>query len=78
MLGDDTAQTLGNDERDLQRRLGQHDDEFLAAIAGDEIEAANMTRDARGDFLQHGIAGLMAVAVIDALEPVDIEEQRRL
>ena len=57
--------------------LGQHHDEFLAAIAREEVERPHVARDARRHLAQHFVAGGMAVRVVDALEPVDVEEEQR-
>ena len=51
--------------------------EFLAAVAAGEIDVADRLADAQREFAQHVVAGVVAVAVVDRLEVVDVEHQHR-
>ena len=62
------AQALGARQRRRTRRTGQHEQELLAApahggLAGDEAVAHDV-----GDGAQHGVAGGVAVVVVDVLK----------
>lgn len=52
----------------------QQDDEFFSADPGDEIVISKCATDQVGAALDRGIAGGMAVIVVDALKMVDVEE----
>ena len=59
-------------------RIALHEQrDLLAAVARDEIRAARVARDHPRDRDQHVVAGRVTVAVIDALEVVEIEEHER-
>ena len=61
-------------------RLGdvlQQHAELVAADARDEVVAAHAGAQARGDHLQQAVADLVAEAVVDLLEVVQVEEQER-
>jgi hypothetical protein len=68
---------LGEDHRAGERRLGQHDGELVAAVAGGAVLAPAVLVQQRGDALQHGVAGEVAVAIVHRLEVVDVEQQHR-
>ena len=53
----------------------QHDDEFVAAVAGAQVVRANRLLHAPRHLIQRQIAGAMAVAVVDRLEAVEIDQQ---
>src|SRR3546814_17919608 len=57
--------------------LRHHDDEFLAAVARHQVDVAHAPRYPLGQLDQHLAAALVAVAVVDALELVDVEHQHR-
>src|SRR5574340_587237 len=54
--------------------LRQEYDKLLSAIAGDRVAHPQLGLDEVGHAHQHFIARLMAIAVVDALELVDVEE----
>ena len=54
--------------------IGHHHHEFLAAIAAGQIDAAHIGGDAAGEFLQHFVADVVAVGVVDRLEVVDVHD----
>ena len=62
---------------DVQVGLRHHDDEFLAAVAARQIDATDRLADAHREFAQHVVAGVVAVAVVDRLEEVDVEHHHR-
>ena len=49
--------------------------QFLAAIAAGDIHAAQLGHQQRAHLAQHRIAGGMAVAVVDQLEMVEVDQQ---
>ena len=71
------AHALGDSGGDDERRVRHHDDEFLAAEPADEIGAAHDAAHALGEMLQHLVAGVMAVGVVDRFEMVDVEHHQR-
>ena len=72
---DALAQAFGDREGKRHIGVGHDDDEFLAAIAAGQIDAADIGGDAVGEFLEHFVADVVAVAVIDRLEVVDVENE---
>ena len=52
----------------------QHDEELVAAQARDEVARAHVAAQALRDFDQEGVAGGVAVAVVDLLEAVEVDE----
>jgi len=78
LLAQSALEVLGDQ---LQfREIGeihQHDDEFIAADAGDHAIRGNGSGNAKGCRPEHGVAGRMTVAVVDLLELVEVEMQDR-
>ncbi|MFO1250631.1 MAG: hypothetical protein U1E77_05670 [Inhella sp.] len=60
--------------RGLERR--RHDEELLAAPAHQQIAFTQGALQALGDGLDDLVAGAMAMAVVDALEVVDVQHQQ--
>ena len=60
-----------------RRRLGQKDDELLAAVAGDAVGRAQRLADHGRERLQRLVAGAVAELVVEALEVVDVEQPDR-
>jgi hypothetical protein len=56
--------------------VGQDHGELVAADPGDDVGGAQRLAQPFADGLQHDIAGLMAEAVIDLLEAIDVDEQQ--
>ena len=56
------------------------DDKLLSSYAPHQVSRAHRSLQHLGDLAQHSIAGLMAVAIVDALEMVDVgnQQMRRL
>jgi hypothetical protein len=61
----------------LARNRRQEGEEFLAAPAHDHVGLAQRDAQVLGDHLQHGVAGGVAVGVVDVLEVVDVEQEQR-
>ena len=74
-------QALGDSHRVLGRHgLGQDDGELVAAEARGGVAGAHRLLDPPADLVQHLVAEVVAPAVVDPLEvvEVDVEEPRRL
>ena len=56
-------------------RCAQHDDELVAADAAHHVLAAHDVTDAGGDDAEELVAGVVAEAVVDVLEAVEVEVQ---
>src|SRR6185437_2842687 len=69
---DPLADPLGHLAGAFEAGLRQHHAEFVAAEAAGRIHAAQVLAQHCGDLLQQGIAGGVAVAVVDLLETVDV------
>ena len=75
---DRLARLVGKRSRALDIEARQQQREFLAAVAGDEHGL--FQRDERqglADGAQTGVAGDMAVAVVEQLEMIDIDHHQR-
>ncbi len=77
LTGDRAPQPLGHHAGDMQIGFRHHDHELLAAVAAGQIDAADRLADTHGEFPEHVVAGVMAIAVIDRLEEVDVEHHQR-
>ena len=71
------AQPLGERLRALEGRLRQDDRELLAAVAREDLVAADALLDDARELLQHEVAREVAVDVVDLLEVVDVEHDER-
>lgn len=56
----------------LRRRAGRDDGEFFAAKAAYHVTVAEAVLHLRRHRLQHGIAGLVSVVVVEAFEVIDV------
>src|SRR4051794_20812524 len=74
---DPLADPLGEMLRAVLSCFGEYDDELLAAIAGDDVDLAHLFPDPVGHLDEHGVTDLVAVRVVDLLEPVQVEHQQR-
>lgn len=65
--------------QDVRGPIGdiQQDGVLVTAEAGDRVGGAHRPLDPAADLTQQDVAGRMAEAVVDQLEPVDVEEQDR-
>jgi hypothetical protein len=69
---DGGAGALGVRARVLEVGAGEQDEELLAAVPPHPVDLAGRVAEDVGDLPQHGVAGLVAVRVVDALEVVDV------
>ena len=58
-------------------QFGREDEELLAAPAHDEVAVAHGGTDAPPHFDDDGVAGRVAVPVVDVLEVVDVDHHQR-
>nr|GEU28461.1 hypothetical protein [Tanacetum cinerariifolium] len=56
-------------------QVGNHDDEFVAAEARQQVVGAQDAKQALGGLAQQLVAGRVAERIVDALELVEVEEQ---
>ena len=54
------AETLGEDDPTVLRRLRQNEHELLAAVPGDDVHLAHRVLEQRADLAQHAVADEMA------------------
>ena len=71
------AQALSGTFRFINRSAGHHDREFLAAVARDRVEDPDSPAQRIGNRAQGLIADLVAPAVIDRFEMVDVDHHHR-
>ena len=77
-LAERRAQPAGGHRRlRLVGDAGAEDRELVAAEARDQVALADRAAQALGDLDQQPVAGLVAEAVVDDLEVVEVEEQHR-
>ena len=57
----------------FRAEIGQHDDELVTAVTGDQVDRARFGGKGLGDGHQEEITGVVAVVVVDALEPIEID-----
>ena len=75
-LGEGGGDPLG--DRDRLAVVGEtvdQDPELVAAEAGDDVAGAQVGAQPRRDGAQQGVAGVVAEAVVDELEVVEVEEE---
>ena len=77
LVCDRTADPLGDLHRLLGRCLRQEDRELLAAETGRNVVLAQLGAEDLGDALQDGVAGEMAVGVVDLAEQVEVGHDQR-
>lgn len=58
--------------------IGEYHQELLAAIAPDGIRTANRGQCVIDEFAQHQVTGFMTMAVIDALEVIQVDQAQRI
>jgi len=68
------AHPLGERQRADGRRFGQHRQKLFTAIAPEGIQDTDLARHRARKCPQHRVAGGVAVAVVDALEEIDVEQ----
>ncbi len=70
-------QALDDPASGREVRAGEHDEELVAAVAHGQVVLAAVVADDAGDATQHGVADRVRERVVDALEPVDVDEHDR-
>ena len=76
-LLDLAADPLRHPARARRRRLGQDDQELVAAVAAAQIAPAQHLAQAMADRREHFVSRQMAVIVVDLLELIDVEHHDR-
>ena len=74
---DRAADPVGDLERLLRRRLRQEDRELLAAEAGRHVVVAQLLAEDLRDAAQDGVAGEVAVGVVDIAQQVEVGHDQR-
>ena len=74
---DRAADPVGDLERLLRRRLRQEDRELLAAEARRHVVVAQLLAEDLGDAAQDGVAGEVAVGVVDVAQQVEVGHDQR-
>lgn len=74
---DRRAQPLAGKPRPGEAGFWHQHRELLAAETAEHVAAAGDPAQLVRDRLKHGVAGRMAVSVVDRLEPVDVEQGER-
>src|SRR5512142_2467005 len=75
--GDHIDETACRLARRFFVRMAKQDRKFIAANARDDIALANAADQQPGDLDQCFITGQMAKAVVDELQSVEVDEQKR-
>jgi hypothetical protein len=70
-------QAFGHLHGHVWRAAGKHCGEFLTADPPEHIAATQCPASALGDPLQHVVAFLVAVGVVDHFEVIDVQQQER-
>ena len=76
-IGDLAADPLGDLHRLLGARLRQQDAELLAAEPGRDVVVPEVHPEHLGEALQNGVAGEMAVRVVDVAQEVEVGHDQR-
>ena len=74
LIGKRGAHTLGLISGACGIAAGEDDEKLFAAVAAHRVVAAGCALHAAGELAQNGIAGEVAVSVVDHLEVVEIGE----
>src|SRR5215208_7031213 len=69
------AHALCHLDRALGRAARQRQGELLAAVAGEEVGAAQLHAPCRGRLLEETVAGLVAALVVELLEVVQVDHR---
>src|SRR5882762_7442579 len=75
--GDDLAQPVERSHSLVIRSIGEHQQEFLASVTAKLVDVANVREHGDGERPENFVTGGVAVVVIDALEPVEIDQRDR-
>ena len=71
------AELLSDEDGAFAVGVGEQDQELLAAEASGEVAGADRRADDASDERECLVAALVAVAVVDRLEVVEVEQDRR-
>ena len=77
MAFDRPAQGFGQHRRLLAPHGREHDHELLAAPAHQPARRSQLAPQQRGQLPQHAVASIVAAAVVDELEVVDVQHHQR-
>jgi hypothetical protein len=77
LVGDGSAEVVGEVSRDVFVHVGEEHAELFAAVAADEVGAAYVGLEGLADVRQDVVAGGVAVGVVDLLEVIDVGEHER-
>jgi hypothetical protein len=75
-LGGGRQQALGDAGRPLRGEVGAHDDELVSPEAGDGVVGPTGQRQLLGHAGEDDVARVVAQAVVDDLEAVEVEEEQ--
>ena len=70
------AQALAYQRSPLAVGAGENHQKFLATVAKDHIDIAQLVLQSLGDRFQYFVAKRVAMVVVDALEVIDVEHQQ--
>src|SRR3982751_4356464 len=76
-IGYRRPQPFGELGRSHYRRLRQKDSHLLAAEAGTDVDRAHAVPEDFTEVSEHGVAGFVAIRVVDDLEVIDVDEDQR-
>jgi len=57
-------------------KVGEQEDEFVAADAGEEVASAELELHAAADGLEVEVADAVAVAIVDLLEAIEVDVEK--
>src|ERR1700737_4764459 len=76
-IGDDRAQPVEGARGYVVGRIGKHQQEFFAAVTAELVDGADVREYGDGEGPENFVPGGMTVGVVDALEPVEIDQRDR-
>src|SRR4051812_277410 len=74
---DDGSEPVQHAHRQIVRRVRQDQQEFLAAEAADLVARPDIGEHRNGESSQYLVAGEVAEPIVDALEPVEVDQRDR-
>src|SRR5690242_6365957 len=74
VLADSLAQPFGHGAKRFARAARENDEKLFAAVAADGVVSAQDRADSPGGFAQDRVAGGMPVAIVDALEVIEVAQ----
>ena len=70
-------QPLRESDSCIEHRSGQNQQKLLSTVASDTVDFARFAFQQLREPLEHGVPGLVAEVVVDALELVDVAHHQR-